>query len=610
MPGLIGVAPFRYCAPMSRVVGVNLPTPRLGRSTTRSRGATFALLLAIGLLATVAAGCESGGTGAAGETAGAQPRGDAPAPENRAPNQTLNVYAFSKPPSFDPGQQGPATFAGNALRRQYTEALLKPKPGALEVDELGVTPAAAKSYDVSPDGLTYTFRLRDDGRFNDGRPVTAKDFVFAWRRLIDPRLAAPLGGKFASVVEGGEQAASLGPESGTAKIEAALDDLGLRAVDRTTFEVKLARPAPYFKWIATLTAGAPIREDVVKKFGSDEWATKPKTLITNGPFKVAEIGQSATTMVRNTNYRENPILTKLVANYGLDPAPRWARYLNDQLDVSNGPPPAAKEATRRDPRFSDELITFPELSNQWLQFNTRKPPFDNPKVRLAFAQAIDREAYARVSSEAVARTMTTLIPEGMRGYSPELGEPQEFASGKAKATLRSSGVGAEELEGIEILTAPPQQTDALFIQDQLKKNLGITTKIKSVGDDATLMSQVQKGEYDLKTNFIGHTANYPDPQDFFAVFLSQSPTNQTGWSNARYDRLVNRAGATPDENERQQLYDQAQQLLVREAPVAFLAQLERVYYVKPRVKGITRTPVDTAWLPGDLYTTRIGMSER
>lgn len=576
-------------------------------STSGSRAILLTLLAVVALV-----GCgesDPEGQGGPSGNAGAAPRGSAPPQEERAAQQSLSIFVFSKPPTFDPAQQGPATFGGNALRRQYTEALLKPEPATAEAENPKVTAAAAERFDVSDDGLTYTFRLREDGRYNDGKPVTADDFVFAWRRLIDPRLASPTGRAFSNVVEGGEDAAGLGPEASDARIERALDDLGLRAVDTRTLEITLAQPAPYFEWIAALTAGAPLREEVVAEEG-DDWATEPETLITNGPFKVAEIGQAETTMVPNEHYREAPILKEIVAGYGLEPAPRWARYLNDELDISNGPPPAIKDATLADPRFQDEIIRFPELSNQWLQFNTDKPPFDDSKVRLAFAQAIDRGVYAEAGTESIEQPLTTLIPKGMPGYSPQLGGAQRFDPEKARATLEGAGVDPQDLDDLEIVTAPPQEQDALFLKEQFEKNLGVTTRVRSIGDDAQLQSALEQGEYDMRTTFVGHVANYPDPQDFFSVFLSENPENSGGYENPEYDRLVERADATADAAERERLYGQAHRILVEDAPVAFLAQLERVFYVKPRVKGITRTPIDGAAFPGDFYSTRIGIAGR
>lgn len=564
----------------------------------------LALLLAFALTAA----CGGGGSENAEK---ARPEGATqaqPSAEDLAPDQKLGVHVFFRPPTFDPTRQPTGARGGNGLGRQYAEALLKPKPGVLKASDLDVVGAAAERYEVSSDGLVYTFHLRQDGRFNDGRPVTASDFVYGWQRVIDPRLSAPLGSVFAGTVKGGDRAASLGPSTDGATIDAALNDLGLKAVDDRTFQVTLAQPAPYFKWIATLHQGAPIRRDVVQQHGPDAWAAKPETLVTNGPFKVTEIGQNAITLTTNPHYSPKPFLTRITATYNVDPAPRWAAYLNNEQDISNGPPPASYDAALNDPRLKDDVLTFLELSNNWLQFNATKAPFDNAKVRLAFAQAMDRKAYLGASTNS-GNPLSTLIPEGMPGHNPKLGAPQEFDAAKAKATFDASGVDRRLFDGVKILTAPFQEPDAVFFADQLKKHLGVTLGIETIGDTATMNSRVRQGDYHLKTTFQGYSALYPDPQDFFDVFLSTSRQNETRWKNADYDRLVTQADANTDQDERLQLYDQAHKILVEEAPVAFLAQLDRTFWVKPWIKGIERTPVDTAFMPGDFSTTKIWIAK-
>lgn len=568
------------------------------------------MLLAMGLLA---AGCAGGGNNdpdrANAPTIGQE--NDEPPAEQLASEQTLNLFSFFKPASFDPARQGPGTSGGNAFGRQYAEALLKPEPlnGELYEASWEVTGATAEGFEVSGDGLTYTFTLRPDAKYNDGVPVRAQDFVYAWRRLVDPRVAAPLGPIFARVVKGGEEAGGLGPDTDPAAIETALDGLGLRAVDDRTFEVTLAQPAPYFEWVATLHQGAPIRQDVVESAGADTWANTPETLVTNGPFKVTEIGQNATVMVRNPHYWGAVRLEKIISSYGFAQAASWTKYLNNELDISNGPLLGARDAALADPSLEDEVLRYPELAIQWLEFNTTKPPFDDPKVRLAFAQAIDREAFSKVAVDDQARPATTLIPKGMPGYSPELGAPQEFNPTEAKATLDSAGVDPAAIGDIKLLTSSVFTPDALFFKDQIEKHLGINVTIEEIGDSAALNSRVKAGEYQFRTTFQGHSANYPDPQDFFDVFLSTSPNNRTGWKNAEYDRLVREADFSRNDDDREKLYDQAHEILVREAPVVFLSQLERIFWVKPWVKGITRTGLDSAAFPGDLYSNKIWIAE-
>ncbi len=566
-------------------------------TTGRTRSKAFLLAL---LLVTLAA-CSGSGSKSQGANSDlnteVSPR---PTTGELAPDQVLRVNSFGQLKNFDPAKLGPTTTGAGALGRQYTEPLLIPRPGT--APPYRTDGAAAEKFDVSSDELTYTFRLRANAKYNDGQPVKASDFAYAWRRLIDPRSAAPFGPRFARAVKGGDAAASLGPKADAATVEASLDRLGLAAPDDRTFVVTLAQPLGYFEWIATLAQGAPVRKDVVDRFGQDTWATKVDTLITNGPFKVSDIGSDTTTFVANRNYWEPVKLQKIVAYYGLDPSARWTKYLNGEIDISNGPPAASQDAVRADPNFTKELVKFPELSNNWLEFNTKKPPFDNPKVRLAFAQAIDREAYLKVATNLMAHTLTSLIPEGLPGYQGAQGGAQQFDPAKAKAALAAAGVTPEQIGTVDILTFAFQERDAVFIKDQLEKNLGISANVTSLSDGGAVTSRVKQGNFTLKTTFLGHAANYPDPQSFFGVMLSTSPDNLTGWSNPDYDRLVTQADTTVDPAARQKLYDEAQSLLVEQAPVAFLAQPLRSYFLKPWVQGITRTAVDSAWMPGDLYS--------
>lgn len=583
--------------------------PGMGRDGSPTRGFDKAVRhIAIVLMLGLAAACTGENSNSAGQNGPATAGAAAARPEELAPDQTLRVHVFFRPPTFDPTRQASGASGGNGLGRQYTEALLKPEPGVLEPSKLNVVGAAAERYDVSADGLTYTFHLRREARFNDGRPVTAADFVYGWQRAIDPRLGAPFSSVFAGVVKGGTRVASLGLSADAGAVDGALNELGLKAVDDNTFQVTLAQPTPYFKWIATLHQGAPIRRDIVERYGSDSWATKPETLVTNGAFKVSDIGQNAITLVANPEYWDKPVLTRIVATFNIESAATWTAYLNNEKDVSNGPPPASTRSALADPAFRGEILTFQELSNHWLLFNTARAPFDNPKVRLAFAQAIDRTSYAKVSA-APGTPLTSLIPKGMPGHDPAAGAVQEFDPARAKATFESSGVDRSRFGDVKILTAPPQEPDAVFFADQVKKALGLTIGIETVADSTTVNSRVRQGDFFLRTTFQGHGAVYPDPQDFFDVFLSTSSLNLARWKNDDYDRLVKEADASTNETARLRLYAQAQRILVEHAPVVFLSQLDRAFWIKPWVKGITRTPIDTAWLPGDLHSTKIWIAK-
>src|SRR5207245_4170869 len=184
-----------------------------------------------------------------------------------AKDQSLRVLLGDQPPTLDPGQT--QYQYETAVLRTISEPLLKPT-----ADLNALTPAAAQGYDILGNGTVYVFHLRRTAQYWDGVPVKAQDFVYAWQRLIDPRLAAPNATFFANRILNGEQVSLLDPQRDASRIDAALATLGLKAVDDFTFQVTLARPDPAFVWIAALPAGAPIRQDVVKKF-ADKWAASP-----------------------------------------------------------------------------------------------------------------------------------------------------------------------------------------------------------------------------------------------------------------------------------------------------------------------------------------------
>lgn len=547
-------------------------------------------------LALVGAACSSGGTssnGATGSTAVAETA--------LAPDQTLRINTFFQPPNFDPGQS-PGPFGPNALIRQYTEPLLRLRP-----DGKDVVPAAVERFDVSSDGLTYTFHLRRDGRYNDGQPVKAQDFVFGWRRLVDPRLAAPLGSTlFAPFIKGGADASALDAKKDADKIDPALDELGLRAPEDNTFVVTLAAPAPEFKYVATIPAGAPVRKDVVDRYGSETWGTKTDTLVTNGPFRVSEAapGQSVT-LVPNGNYRTNPTIQKIVAVQlsGQNVGTAWTKYLNNELDISNGPPEASYAAALKDPNLSKEVISYPEPSISFLEFNTTKPPFDNVKVRQAFSQALDREAFAKLGGTVSSKPLASLIPEGVPGYRADAPSPQKFDASKAKATLDSSGVNKDLLSGLHLLIPPYYSQSAQFVQDQFQRNLGVNLVIDSVQDNKNL---VQQGKYDI---YLGgyYQASYPDPRPFYDLFLKDNPGNDPKWTNGEYERLVRQADSTSDIDKRLATYQQAEQILLQDAPVVPYSQTIRYFWIKPWVKGVKSSPYDDASFPGalDIMSIRI-----
>jgi len=273
-----------------------------------------------------------------------------PTTSNLAKDQTLRVNIVTEPNSLDPGQEQ-YSYEGS-IGGMISEPLLHVNPGLTDA-----VPATAASYSVSSDGLTWTFKIRSNAKWNDGKPVTGADFVYAWQRILDPRLAAPYADPFFDgTVAGAADYANLDPTKDAAKIPDFINGLGLSAPDASTFVVKLQAASPFFKWIASLWMSAPVRKDVVDQYGSDKWATAPNSLITNGPYKVSEmVSKDHITLVPNTNYwGSQPTVTKII-NYEIsDDNQAYAKYLNGELDEVNVPL-ANTQLVKNDPVLSKQI---------------------------------------------------------------------------------------------------------------------------------------------------------------------------------------------------------------------------------------------------------------
>jgi oligopeptide transport system substrate-binding protein len=515
-----------------------------------------------------------------------------------AKDQVLRVMLEDQPASLDPGQTQ-YTYE-TAVLRAISEPLLRPNG-----DLSGVAPAAAKSFDVNADGTAYVFHLRSNAKYWDGTPVKAQDFVYAWQRLIDPRLAAPNETLFATAVLNGERVSLMDPQRDAKTIDGALATLGLKAVDDYTFQVQLAQADPAFVWLAAMPAAAPIRKDVVAKSG-DKWAATPDTLMTNGPYKVTEmVTHDHISVAPNPYYwAGKPTLTRIDFDVVIDGATALTRYKSGELDEIVVQP-AQAAAVAADATLSRQLIRTPNLTVFWMVFRVDSPPLDNVRLRQALAQAIDRNAFVAQIFQGEGVPIDTLIPKGMHGYSPNL-TTQKFDVAQARASLAASGFSANQ---VSLTFSYDQSSDfgkatAKFIHDQLKANLGIEINLQAL-DANTLASRVDTGQFQI-AGPRGWNADYPDQADWYDTFLTTSSNNVSFWQNQQYDNFVRVARTDIQPARRDQEYLQAQSMLVGDAPVAFLAQTVSWYLVQPYVRGIVTSPLDE-W-PGGLVPGQLSIA--
>jgi oligopeptide transport system substrate-binding protein len=522
--------------------------------------------------------------------------------------QVLRVNDQTEPNSYDPGQQTYTYEA--AVGRLVFEPLLKPKADLSDVEGAG-----AQSFDVSSDGLTYTFHLRSGAKWSDGKPVTAQDWVYGWKRLLNPALAAGyVGGFFDQTVAGAAKYGDV-DQTNQSAVDSFLNGLGLSAPDDHTFVIKLQDRAPYFKWIASLWVATPIRKDIVEQAAggafpstdatkAEMWANDAKTIVGNGMFKISEIqAKDHATLVPNTSYWGGaPKLQKLIEYFITDANTAFAKYRTGDLDILSLSTDNV-DVVKNDAVLKKQSALNKKLSTFWMVFNTQETPWDNEKLRMAFAKAIDRDKLANDVLHGTVSPFQTFIPKGMPGYDASLGDSQKFDPTAAKKLLQDSGVSPASLSKFKLLTrdSTANKTTNQFLVDQWKTNLGVDIPLDVI-DSKTVTSHLRKGQFDIYGPD-GWGADYPDQQDWFGIFFKAN-CHSLNWgcvSLPGYEDLVNKANANGNASDRQGQYKQAQTQLVNSAAVAFIYQEAEFDVIKPYVSGLQITPIDDQRLPGDLY---------
>ena len=524
-----------------------------------------------------------------------------------ADKQVLNVNDGTEPNSYDPTQQTYTYEAG--VGRETFEALLKPNPAGTDV-----SPAAAEKFDVSSDGLTYTFHLRSGAKWSDGKAVTASDWVYGYQHFLNPALAAGYVDPFFDTTIKGADGYSNVDVSSASAIDTFIQGLGLSAPDANTFVIKLQHPAAFFKWVVTLWVAVPIRKDVVEQaaggtFTSNDttkplkWAQSANTIIGNGPYKISEIvSKDHVTLVPNTSYWAGaPHIQKIVENFIEDANTAFAKYQTGDLDMMTVPL-ADVDVVRNDPVLSKQAKVYPKLTTFWMTFNAQKTPFDNPDVRMAFAKSIDRDKLNKQVQHDIQQSIMSFIPKGMAGYDTS-DKAQSYDPTAAKALLQKAGVTAAQLNKFTLLTRNTTRNKTLnqFIVDQWNTNLGLNLQLEVI-DSKTVTSRVRKGQFDIYGPD-GWGADYPDQQDWFDIYFKNSchSLNWGCYTLPGYDALVTKADSELDQNARNKDYATAQKMLIDQAADAFLFQDYEYNLIKPYVGNLTITAGDDQSLPGNFY---------
>lgn len=445
--------------------------------------------------------------------------------------------------------------------------------------DLAPEPALATHWDVSEDGRTYTFYLRRDVRWSDGVPLHAEQFVYGWRRLLDPATAA-------------EYAYFLFPlKNARAYNSGELTDpsaLGVRARDAHTLEVELEAPLVYFPSLVNFMVTFPVRRDLVEKFGN-AW-TEPGHLESLGPFVLEEWRHEYRISLRaNPDYfGGRPGLERIVGYMVEEASTALVLFEQDILDLVRLPPLEIRRYVDR-PAYR----SVAGLRGYYYGFNTARPPFDDARVRQAFALAIDRREFPEVlkGGEIPAAYW---IPPGMPHHNPEIG--LRFDPERARALLREAGVTPERLPPVTVVYNSDQTNKLVAekVQASWREHLGIEVELQN-REWKVFLKELAVDPPPIYR--LGWGADFPDPDNFMNLFTSYSANNHTGWASPRYDALVERAARERDPGKRQLLYDEAQRLLCEEeVPIIpfFVASFN--FAVGERVRGFEPNPMDILYL--------------
>lgn len=504
--------------------------------------------------------------------------------ERLAPDDTttLRIGNGGEPKSLDPH------LVTGLIEDRLLSALFE---GLVNIDyaTMQPVPGVAESWDISADGLTYTFHLRANAKWSNGDAMTAEDFVYSWQRMLSPALAAEYA-YMLYLIRGAEE---FNNDNSTD-----FSTVGVKALDARTLEVRLRAPAPYFLLMQVHFTFYPVHRATIEAHGEmtdrDTAWTRPGNFVSNGPFTLgAWTPNRALRAEINEHYwgREDVKLERVVFLPVQDPSVEERMFRAGELDITNQLPISKVSAYQAD---HPELLRIdPSLATEFVRFNTTRKPFDDVRVRTAFALSIDRQAIVEHVMRAGQTPAETFVPPGIGGYDygahAEAGDAprHRFDPEQARALLADAGyAGGSGFPAVAMIfdTNDNNRRYCEALQNMWKTHLGVNVQLQNMDGKSWLASMISL-DYDLARSF--WVADYPDPSNFLEMFYGGSGNNRTGYSEHAYEDAVRRAALSADTAERNALFDEAERLLLTAAPIAPVYYQTRPFLKSTRVTGMT-----------------------
>ena len=512
---------------------------------------------------------------ACGPKAPATPETPAPAGEPAKEPQELTIDLFQENSTLD--WQGMSSSGEIQIYNWVMEGLTR------SAGKGTVKPGIAESYQSSPDGKVWTFKLRD-AKWSDGTPVVAADFKYGAMRALDPKTPRDYTYFLYDIV--GAEEYSLGKGSA--------DQVGINVIDDKTIEYQLKRPVTYFDYLVSFPTYAPVQQAFAEKVG-DKFNTDPEYFLTNGPFKIDSWEHEAEMVfVKNPEYWDAASI-KLEKVTGLmitEDATMFNMYEAGELDHTLQLTAEQKSAMTKGSveRYSDGSVWF-------FDFNTTHPVLKNKNIRKALTYAIDRKSFIENVAQqpwkpAMAFVQPDIVPDvdgktPWRNAKPAYFKDNDVEGAKALLAQGMKELGLTTLPKMKFMCndQATAQTYAQAFQEMWKKNLGVEVEIEAVPSNVRIDRQ-QKHDYDISLG--GWGPDFPDPMSDLDLYVTGAGNNDPAYSNPEYDKLINDAKAEPDKTKKFEMMRKAEDILMEDMPIGPLYYRYRDYAVREYVKGFER----------------------
>lgn len=470
----------------------------------------------------------------------------------------------SEPPSLDPGVATDS--ASSSIITQLFEGLTEYHPKTLQP-----LPGVAEKWEISGDGKIYTFHLRPNAKWSNGDRVTADDFEYSWKRVLNPKLASEYAYILYPIV--GAEDFNTGKTKTPEKV-------GVKALDKTTLQITLNNPTPYFLQMVTFKTFRPVHRPTVEKWQA-LW-TRAEYMVSNGPYRLATwISHKEIVIEKNPHYwdRDNVKIgrAKFLPIEDLETGLKMSQ--TGKIHFSDDLPPLKIPSLRGQPGFH----AGPELATYFYYFNTNRPAFKDKRVRQALNLAIDKQKLVEVMQKGD-WPATTLVPPDVGDYASPKGE--SFNPEKARQLLAEAGFGDPATfpkYSVFYNTNEGHKMIAEIMQSMWKQNLGIDIGILNQEWKVVLNNYTLR-RYDIGR--MGWIGDYADPHTFLNQFTTGSQQNRTDWSNPEYDLLVTQLSAeTKDPKKRFELLKKAEEILLDEMPILPIYYYNHAFLLDTRVEG-------------------------